>query len=777
MRLFGKHIFRSIKARPLQPLIISLILSLCVTVMIVSVLLPINIYENEKADLGVDEWSADLSVTLKATSDLRLIFEDDVAAEVGECGVVIGEFSLMGFSNIGSDENGKIPIGIGAFDIEDASAFYGIEFVEKEKITNKNLNTTAIVSSWLAKERGITLGEALNINILGKEFTYTVRGIAADKGYFKGHGMMVDISSVKDTLAEKSAFAASLPKDFNPYTVAHIKVADGYGVNDLKTRLEGLEYFENKRIEVTGDSTKNDFFIRILTLTVLIPAMLLLIVAAMMIISTLELMTKKRQSELTLFRMVGADSGHLNRMLYLENSIYALVGGVVGSVFSIPIISALNRLYNFRYTRISLGAAGILIGLGSSLLFTSLCTCLHIRRRKAKSIRESSVGVNLDTDRHFTAKKLWYAVPIALITAVLILLPARYKYIAAIPLLFAIVFFLYVISPYVIGALSALALRLAMRKRRGTDIVLVANSAKNSYPLRHAGRIMAILVTMFISISTVLSATESHLDTYTGLATFDYAGVGVDKETRQRLEALDGIVAIADTDISRNVLFDGALTCTGIAIKGERELCFDKKIIPAAMPSGDAIVISTGVAKMIGAKVGDVVKCEIDGIPCELKLTEIIKSYGDFAFYDPDYVGVTLDMTCIRTDGSREANERLAALFDERGVACIERDDFFSSTYEKVNPQIVVLRAMFYAIVLMTVIGISNVLAEERMARKGEFEVLRQNGKTKRGIIKLCTVEALMLLVFALIIASVFSQAICLVVDAAATSFGMKLYI
>ena len=130
MKLLGKHIFRSIKARPYQPLVITLIISLCVAVMIISVILPINIYKNESEALGVDAWTPDLTVSLKATSDLRLLFEDDVEAAIDEGGEVLGEFSLTGFSELGDEDGSRVLIEIGAFDFEKAYAFYGIKCTE-----------------------------------------------------------------------------------------------------------------------------------------------------------------------------------------------------------------------------------------------------------------------------------------------------------------------------------------------------------------------------------------------------------------------------------------------------------------------------------------------------------------------------------------------------------------------------------------------------------------------------------------------------------------------
>ena len=179
---------------------------------------------------------------------------------------------------------------------------------------------------------------------------------------------------------------------------------------------------------------------------------------------------------------------------------------------------------------------------------------------------------------------------------------------------------------------------------------------------------------------------------------------------------------------------------------------------------------------MIGAKVGDTVECTVSDIPCTLVVTEIVSTHGDFVFYDADYIGVDYVMTCIRTDGTPEAAEGLIALFDERGVECIGAEDFFRGTHDKVDPQLTAFSVMLWVMVLMTAIGILNVLAEQRIARRRELEIIRQNGMTVGGTTRLQAVEIGYLLVVALLLSIVFSAVLIGIIDAVATSFGMTVY-
>ena len=776
MKIFGKHIFRSIKVNPRQPILITLIVSICVTVMILSVILPLNIYKNERARMLTDEWTADLEVTLKATSDRRLIFSDEVENAINGRGRVIGEFALTGFYTPEKSDT-KHQVNIGAFDLVDAYDFYSLQRVEYGKITNTNLKSAAIIGEMTARDFGLSVGDNIGINVLGQEFFYTVQAIVKDTGIMKREDILVDISSVRAALSERSPLIASLSSDFKPYTVIQIKLNDGIDPNAIKTELEELELFGDKRIVLPSDSSKTDYVATLLTVTTVIPAVLLLIVAAMMTVSTFDLLQKKRQDDIALFKSIGADSRQLNKALYFESAIYGLIGGAIGVVLYIPISSALNGLYSFKYSWLGLGIAEVLLGICSSLLFSSLCTYLHIRRQKGKSVTEGLKTEKFNTDKAFRLKITVFGVLILTVSVFTAILSPTVKYIGAFGLLLVLVVFLYLVSPYIIRCFASVVSRLLSKRRFVSgDLILSAKSCENSYPLRHAGRIITVLITIFMSFSSVLSAVEEQIESYREFPVFEYAGIGADKVTKEKVAALDGITAISEASIANNVIFEGGKAAMGISAVGDVENCFSEDILPDKMPTENTIALSKGFARMLDLKVGDTVKCEISGIPCELILVEIINVHGNFAFYDASYIGSGYDMLCIRTDDSDAAYQELTALLDERGVACISKDEAFLGIYNKIDSQIVIFKVLFFMMIIMTVIGIINVLAEQRMARRREFEIMVQNGKTARGILSLQTVEILYLILFALIVSAVFSHILCLAIDTAAVSFGMTLY-
>ena len=339
------------------------------------------------------------------------------------------------------------------------------------------------------------------------------------------------------------------------------------------------------------------------------------------------------------------------------------------------------------------------------------------------------------------------------------------------------VILIYVMSPYIMATFSTLMSRLLSMKKRGAgSFIIAAKSCAKSYPLKHAGRVMTVILTLFISLTSVLSAVNTQMVAYVDFAAFDYAGIHVDDITKSRLSEIPGVVKTADCIIDRNVIFGDGQGINGVSVSEYSSLCFNDTISPDKAPKGDEIVLSKGVAAMIGAKVGDRIECTIADVPCSMVLTEIVEIHGDFAFYDAEYVGVERTMTCIRTDGSPETAERIIALFDERGIECIKAEEFFRETYDRVEPQLTVFSAMFAVMIFMTLVGIFNILAEQRLARRREFEILRQTGMTGGGVAVLQLTEIAYLSACAIISSLVFSQVIIGIINMIANSFGMTLY-
>ena len=255
MKIFGKHIFRSIKSRPLQPIMIIIVIMLSVAVIIASVALPIGIYRNERAIYETDEWTPDLTITLKATSSRRLLSLEEAVEAIGDRGRVIGDFELGGFLDTLDEDGERVSLSISALSLVEADSFYELRYLDYGKITDKSLKTSAIISRPFAEDNNLDVGDNFTINILGNRFTFTVQAIALPTGIFRDKACLIDISSVRSALAERSPLIASLADDFEPYTRISVRLNDAESMDNIKSELESLDNFKDKQISLKGSAS------------------------------------------------------------------------------------------------------------------------------------------------------------------------------------------------------------------------------------------------------------------------------------------------------------------------------------------------------------------------------------------------------------------------------------------------------------------------------------------------------------------------------------------
>ena len=84
---------------------------------------------------------------------------------------------------------------------------------------------------------------------------------------------------------------------------------------------------------------------------------------------------------------------------------------------------------------------------------------------------------------------------------------------------------------------------------------------------------------------------------------------------------------------------------------------------------------------------------------------------------------------------------------------------------------------MFITMVLMTLVGVINILSEQRMERGRELEIIMLNGATKRDNVLMQAVEIAYIFVCAFLASALFSYLLCKIINFAAISFGLTLYV
>ena len=334
--IFLKHIWRAIRRAPLQPLLILFTITLAVAISIVAFRAP-ELYTNHaKKAIGTDSDLGDLIVTTRGNSDTRFLFTKEIESLLGEDGTALGEFRLTGFFKY---QNQTELLSISAVDFLEADAYYLFHYLEYGEFTTQNLTRSAILSSDAAQDYNLSLGDRFTVRILETDFTYTVQAIAKEEGLLKDCDVLIPIEGLMQVLASKVPSLAALGSEFIPYTRLFIQLTDQNMADTVLNRLSNEEALANMLIKKTDASNEMAFLISTHTVSLCIPALLLLILCWLLIGTSLKLLRLQRSSEYALFCACGASRRKLAQLQITESLIYALVGGALGILLSQPLLN------------------------------------------------------------------------------------------------------------------------------------------------------------------------------------------------------------------------------------------------------------------------------------------------------------------------------------------------------------------------------------------------------------------------------------------------------
>ena len=143
MRFFGKHILRSVKRSPLQPVFILLTVVCSVAVAITALRLSVVFTEHSASVAGKEQLLGDLLISMRGDSDVRMLFCEDAEELIADKGEVVGEFRLSGFAEVGEQD---VFLSVSAVDLEKADAFYQFAYTEYGGFTTEHLDSSAVLS-------------------------------------------------------------------------------------------------------------------------------------------------------------------------------------------------------------------------------------------------------------------------------------------------------------------------------------------------------------------------------------------------------------------------------------------------------------------------------------------------------------------------------------------------------------------------------------------------------------------------------------------------------
>lgn len=777
MSVFARYILRTAKRSPAQPVLILITLAIAVATLLTSAKLLIKIEDDRAAELDVKQ-ACDITVSLSSESEARILFPDDVERVIGEGGKVLGEFSLTGVTRASGEPE---LFAVCATDILRADDFYRFRFTDYGEITERELNSSIIISKFASEHYGLGIGDRLQLGILNRSFEFEVEGIALGDEVLDEHMGIIEIGAVAEALTEANPALAALADGMRPASRVRVKLDDAasldHYIEALKAdeRLRGLSVIDQKQNIGSLDFTHNIWAM----LTSMIVAIAALI--AIIVISTAQgLLAAERRGDTALFMICGADPDDLWKISYLESLIYSGAAAVFGLLLSIPMVEWINGLFEWSRGDIGFELYDILIAIAVAPLVIMLST--YINRKKTAGLGVCELMSGGRERRHvtgsYTALAVLGALTLLCVTATVIL-PVEYRFAGGFAAIIALTALAYFATPHILGIAGDLLGKLINKmKRVPARTYLALRTLSTSGSVMHSVRVLSVLLSLLLSISISIGRTSREADIQAEIVNCDYVILNADSRTAAIIEGEAGIDEIYSVGLVRTMTTKKHTGTLGISLSEGALAHVNPEIAPKSLPRGNEIAISHGIAAISEVDVGDTITFIYENGEHEYLVREIVASGANIFFFDAESIGLKNDLTCIRTEDGITEDELsfLEAAVESRGALMAKLEDATVSTLDKVRAFISLMMAVTASALVATVAGALNVLIALEKERGGERRIYFSVGMTRGGILAAALAEGAAILISCAILVPVFCSLLTLLIDVATNSFGIDIF-
>lgn len=746
MSVFLKYMLRNIREKKIRSLLIIISLTLSVTVLILNMTLKDNILQKYEEYL------------LKTTGTTDVLLKKDIPFNKNLLDDLSNNYSSVPFFVYKYEKN----------------TIYGmnIEDLYKNKMIKSNVKKNiayneVIISQKYAKKKRIEINDIIEI----ANTNLKVVDIVDNYGVFAQEEedepiYLVSIREANEIMYENS------DKTFLDENIEYI-----YG-SYLDVLDDNIENAKKELKKIDGDfnilNIKTDFKDALNQINGLIIVLLVIstLVAFYIIKSILKLVLEERIAVVGTFRSIGASRRKTNLLLYLENTIFALISSALGifmaSLLKNPVSSVFISTGNVETTSTSpIKPLYIILATLFAVSIQFIVTYFELRKQKSKNIK------NIIFDTQETRYKIkWLNIMIGILfvisSIVIYIYNNNYNFVLGLlPVVLLTVGFV-LFLPLLVSFASRILTKVF--KNTSTLLLSLKNISVNKVVMENI-----ILIFIIISLSMMLgNITKSISNLYNH---FDKAahfrinidGVEGDEEDYDYIDAIEGVKEKAFyyqkygnfiiNGEEKTLIFIGYDKENDTAFRLYEVVSFNEN--EAKNLKDNEILIDEAFAIKNKIKIGDTIKIggaqHFDG-----EVTFIIKGFVDSTYTRTDRVGSLITknqyntlfkekMILIDSDVDDEVMvKRLKDNIKESDLHIKAYKDIISDDKARTENIVNIVYVIMGFGILLSMVGMINNSLIAFMQRKREFAVLNSICMSKKQLYKMVLNENIISYIIAL---------------------------
>ena len=722
MKLFFKHLARSIVKKPLQPIILVFTLTLAIAVSIFSLTMRSALDEEIQLGQAVKYGNSQITIGLSGDASSRFMFAKDAETLLDGEGVAVGTFELP----LTMGEEKRTVFGV-AVDFTEIGKVFDFTFIEYGEVTPTALGYSAFVTQSFAEKNGLRLGEDFTVTAFGEEKTYTVSGIAR-QSFIGNYEIMVDITGVIRLMTDGSPLLSALGDEFKPCSTIFVRLNDSNSISSVIETLQADGHFTDKVITDVSKAILMKSNVDSLGYVIDVSSILASLLSASVTFCCFYIIGAERTEENYTFALSGAKPWLLNLMQYAEIFFYWLISAGLGCLLTVPMTKWLFVIAGFRYASAKVKFLQSVFGAGI-LLFVSLATvAMFIGSQKLKR--------NNKPETQAENKVVLFALLCASgLNILAFIAPMGIRFWLYIVLSVSMCFFLFVAMPALMKWLAA-KLNASRERRFFTSYqlkgVALRYALKNIFSvkiLHNISRLVAVLTCILMtSCLMVGSAFGNVANTYTFFGG-DYVVMNATESCAEKVAQCATVQDSVRVFLGEN---EGARMVSAESVAG-----LSPKFDLQQMPKGNQAILASGEAKKRSIKIGDTFTANIDGKAVELVVLDIVDSGIPFILFDCEYFGMSYNMMVIKGNPDASNGALIQELTDKTVLelaVVLSIEDLFEE--KLVTVQICLnLGLIFLAITTaFACVGIIDNLYESYRARREEFHLFACSGMSEKVI-------------------------------------------
>jgi len=743
MKVFTKYLFKSVTEKKGRTILLLLSIAISAALLVASMgsvkALIGTITAQVKGNMG------DYNVQVEASHNLEVPLFKPVEVNQKDIKKSFKGLEIGGY--LGSDNEKEFSLtGTTLSNFDNLGTMQILKKADLEPFTGKKI----VISEKTSTNLKVKLGDELKLNVLGKEESYKIAGIASNKGlFFYDNEKKFDIVTPEENLftiyKEKDKYSFQLLSVTSKDLTSWIKT---FNKDNIDNKIMARKVYDEQSIEQQLNIIKYPLYFMLA---------IVLLMTTFIIYSSFKLIITERLSVIGVFLSQGATKAGIIKILLKESLIYGILGGVIGDIMGVGltylISNAANPLkeYGVKATtelHPSFFVAGFIFAIVLSIVST-IIPILSIRKLPVKDVILNTIS----TSSKISLKSFIAGLVCIIVATVLHIFGANTDYVGSVPGLFLAFVGVILIIPKVVDLVFSPLVRL-IRNINGVSM-LAFNNVKTSKVLINNMRLIAVSVISIVMITSLgTSMTEAVKGAYEGMK-FDVA-VSVNSNYAKNVNSLvneykdvsqineTGMIGTnLDGDETKSIYIDYVDPLKYKTFENYTVFKDKNKELDALNENEDGIIVTTQMAKRYKIKQGDTITLTTESKSEKFKVLSIynakmmnsgnynlisLKSalkHFDIKYPNQYYITTTVSQV--------EAKKVLEKELKGLGTTLTTKDEMNKSNVEQNKQMTDILGIFSYITMVIGAFGIIGNVSISFIQRKREIAVISSVGLTKSG--------------------------------------------